>query len=121
MPADHHERLGDVTIEHPPWASPPRCERPETPLYLDPLYHGGESDYCPGVFTRDDLAAMAQPLARIDGHFIPSINDTPEIRETFAGVHLLPVTTTDSIGGAHGANEPARELLITNRDQAPPA
>jgi DNA adenine methylase len=58
---------------------------------------------------------MAELLPNLDGAFILSINDTPEIRETFAGFEIEEAALRYSIRVA-GATA-ARELLISNRAQ----
>lgn len=86
------ERLHGVTIENLDYADfVDRYDRPETLFYLDPPYHGGENDYGKGLFDRADFERMAKQLTDIDGAFLLSINDVPEIRETFAGFHIEEV------------------------------
>lgn len=82
-------------------------------FYLDPPYYGGENDYGAGMFSRAEFAKMAEQLAGIKGKFLLSINDTPEIRETFARFHFLDIQTLYTIGGADKAKV-APELLIAN-------
>jgi len=114
MLADLHERLAGVVIERMPWNEfIARYDRPGTLFYLDPPYFGCEKDYGPGVFGRDDFTAMAEQLAGIEGRFLLSINDAPEIRDTFARFHILPVSTRYSVGGAANGKT-AAELLIAN-------
>lgn len=111
-----HERLDGVVFEGLDWADLiPRYDTPETLFYLDPPYHGGEADYGKGMFARKDFAEMAALLASIKGAFVMSINDTPEIRELFAGFVLDEVRLKYSV--ARDATEgKARELIISNRD-----
>lgn len=116
MLADLHERLAGVVIECLPWSDfVRRYDRPGALFYLDPPYFGCEKDYGPGVFSREDFAAMAAQLAGIKGKFLLSINDTPEIREIFAGFQQLPVRTTYSISAkATGKAKEVGELIIAN-------
>jgi DNA adenine methylase len=107
-----HERLAGVTIEQLDWlAFVDRYDRPGTLFYLDPPYHGSEDDYVPGLFGRDQFAAMAGRLARLKGRFVLSINDVPEIREAFAGFAVEEVRLLYSISGGKG--RPAQELIVT--------
>ncbi|NBC35561.1 DNA adenine methylase [Novosphingobium sp. FSY-8] len=109
-----HERLSGVVIERLPWSAfVARYDRPGTLFYLDPPYHGCEADYGEGMFTRDQFAAMADQLRGIAGRFILSINDTPEIRGTFAGFNIEPVGVRYTVGGTSNAHM-ARELIISN-------
>lgn len=116
---DLHERLAGVWIECLPWADfIARWDRPGMLFYLDPPYFGNENDYGKDVFAPDDFARMAEILAGLKGSFILSINDTPEIREVFAGFAIEEVELRYSITGGKGTK--ARELIVTSRDGARP-
>lgn len=107
-----HERLAGVIIERLTWqAFLERYDRPGVLFYLDPPYFGCEGDYGPGMFGRGEFAEMAERLANLQGQFILSINDRPEIRELFAGFHLDEAELTYQVSGAP---TPARELIITS-------
>lgn len=54
------------------------------------------------------------PLAIIQGRFILSINDVPEIREIFVAFHIEAVTTTYGIASRTGDSTNRAELLISN-------
>ena len=116
---DVHERLAGVVIERLPYADlVARYDRPATLFYLDPPYAGGEADYGPGVFGPDDFGRLAGLLGRIQGRFLMSINDRPEIRALFRGFHIEAVETRYSIAGKATAGRGiVGELLISN---APP-
>lgn len=83
-----------------------------TLLYLDPPYFGSEGYYGAGLFERGDFARLAEQLAAVRGAFILSINDAPEIRETFAAFALEAVDLTYTLAGAEAAMA-ARELIVT--------
>lgn len=107
-----HERLAGVTIECLPWADfIARYDRPGMLFYLDPPYWGSETDYGKGLFGRADFAVLREVLAKIEGRFILSINDRPEVRKAFAGFKRKPVGTTYTVAG-RGRATPAGELLI---------
>ncbi len=55
---------------------------------------------------------MAERLAGLKGRFVLSLNDTPEVRRTFAGFAMQEEETTYSVGGGGNAVK-ARELVIT--------
>ena len=115
MLEDVHERLAGVVLESLDWSQfLDRYDRPGTLFYLDPPYFGSEDDYGKALFGRDQFAAMAERLRRLQGRFILSINDVPAIRETFEGFVLHEAELTYSVGGGKGA--PARELIITERN-----
>ena len=106
-----HERLGSVQIERLPFADfITRYDRPATLFYLDPPYWGGENDYGKGMFAREDFQRLADQLAGIEGRFLLSINDVPEIREIFAAFDMEAVEL--KYGVAKGIATDARELII---------
>lgn len=108
-----HDRLAGVVIERMPWADfIPRYDREGTLFYLDPPYFGHEGDYGAGVFAPADFEVMAGLLGRIDGRFILSLNDHPEVRRMFAGFVIEDVETTYTASSAGTVG--ARELLISN-------
>jgi DNA adenine methylase len=110
-----HERLEGVVFEQLDWAELiPRYDSSGALFYLDPPYMGGEDDYGKGLFDRGQFARMAEILAGIEGAFILSINDTPEVREIFGAFHLQEVSLRYSVSAA-GATE-AKELIISNRE-----
>lgn len=111
---DLHERLTPVVIERLPFAKfLTRYDRSGTLFYLDPPYFGNERDYGDDMFGRDDFALMADLLRSIKGRFILSINDTPEIRQIFAGFEIEEVPTTYQLGGMAKVKA-VTELVISN-------
>lgn len=116
MLEDLHSRLSGVTIECLDWSDfIPRYDAEGTLFYLDPPYWGCEDDYGKAMFARADFARLAQLLAGIRGLFIMSLNDLPEVRETFAGFDLTEVRTTYTISGKRDDSAGGRaELLISN-------
>ena len=108
---DLHERLAGVIIENLDWAEfIPRYDRPGTLFYLDPPYWGCETDYGPG-FERGDFARLADLLSGLQGRFILSLNDVPEVRELFAWAKIDAIETTYTIGQNKGKK--AGELVIS--------
>lgn len=113
MLEDLHTRLAGVVIECLPYGDfIRRYDRPETLFYLDPPYWGGEQDYGKGMFDRADFERLAGVLKGIQGRFILSINDRPEVRALFEDFTLTEVSTTYSVRG-HGNTTQAAELIIT--------
>lgn len=105
-----HERLAPVDIERLPYDQLiERYDTPATLFYLDPPYHGCEDDYGKGVFSPADFERLRDLLEAIEGRFIMSINDTPEIRDIFAGFTIEPVELNYRLSGKV---TPARELII---------
>lgn len=108
-----HDRLAAVTIECLPFQDfIPRYDRPTTLFYLDPPYFGSEDDYGGDLFHTTLFERLAQLLAGIEGRFILSINDTPEIREVFKAFTFEEVSTTYTVAGGDNKT-PAAELIIT--------
>lgn len=117
-----HDRLAGVVIENLDWlAVLDRYDRPGTLFYLDPPYWGSEGDYGSGVFIRGDFQRMADRLRAIEGRFLLSINDRPEIRELFAWADMEAVKTTYSIAGGEYVDTKAAELLIGKGVELAPA
>ena len=107
-----HARLAGVTIECLPWQTfLSRWDRSGMLFYLDPPYWGNESDYGPGVFSRADFAALAQALKGLQGRFTLSLNDRPEVRETFKAFAIEGVDVTYSIAGGKG--KAVKEVIVT--------
>lgn len=110
-----HERLSGVVIENLSFADfIPRYDRSETLFYCDPPYFGCENDYGKAMFSRDDFKRLAELMGGIDGKMIVSINDTPEIREDFAGFSLKEARVTYTISEAPPKD--VGELIIANFD-----
>ena len=116
-----HTRLAGVTVTCLDVADfIQRIDRADTLFYLDPPYWGSEGDYGKHLFARADFERLRSVLSAIKGRFIMSINDVPEIRETFAKFEMLPISTTYSVAKKPEAAGGRRELLISNsRDLLP--
>lgn len=111
MLQDVHDRLDGVLIERLPYAEfIRRYDRPDALFYLDPPYWGCEGDYGEGVFSAVDFGCLSDLLATIEGQFILSINDTPEVRALFGCFAIEPVELSYRLSGRA---TPARELIVT--------
>jgi len=105
--------IARVFVENLPYARViEHYDRPTTFYYIDPPYWQCEDYYGKTLFSRDDFARLAEQLRQIQGRFILSLNDVPEIRVLFAGFHLQPVTCRYSC--TQGPAPLARELLVAN-------
>jgi DNA adenine methylase len=110
---DVHDRLDGVLIERLGYeAFIRRYDRPGTLFYLDPPYWGSEDDYGVGVFSTTDFERLSDLLGAIQGRFVLSINDTPEVRRVFNRFDLEPVELSYRLSGAPTA---ARELIVRGR------
>jgi DNA adenine methylase len=65
------------------------------------------------MFNREDFTAMAEQLLQIKGRFLMSINDVPQVRETFGAFRQTSVATTYTVGKNDSRGKRA-ELLISN-------
>lgn len=106
-----HLRLYGAQVENLPWREVVRrYDRPHTLFYLDPPYWQTEGY---GVeFGFDQYEQMAELARSVEGSFLISINDHPDIRAVFKGLHSDEVELTYTVGGGSGST--ARELLLWN-------
>ncbi|MDD7908652.1 DNA adenine methylase [Pseudovibrio exalbescens] len=110
---DVHERLSGVIIENLAYADCiKRYDRPDTLFYLDPPYWACETYYGKGVFSADDFQKLADQLAGIQGRFLLSINDAPEIREVFASFEMEEVGLNYTVNPK--SQKKVQELIISN-------
>ena len=107
-----HERLSSVIIECLPYAECIRRydSRPGTLFYLDPPYWGCTDDYGRDIFSPADFDLLRGLLEGIQGSFILSLNDRPEVREIFGQFDMEEVTLNYRAGGKV---TPAKELIIS--------
>lgn len=109
-----HDRLAGVTIECLDFADfIARYDRPGTLFYCDPPYWGSEGYYGKELFGRADFARLATSLKAAQGRFILSLNDTPGVRETFAGFRIETVETTYSMNAKAPATKAVTEVIIS--------
>ncbi|ENU79211.1 hypothetical protein F975_02903 [Acinetobacter sp. ANC 3789] len=79
-----HERLQNVVIENNSYTYMlKRMDGPETLFYLDPPYWDCENMYGKGIWTKEDFYTLKEKLDKVQGKFILSLNDVPEVRELF--------------------------------------
>ena len=113
MLEDLHSRLTRVTIECLPYQDfIRRYDSDQTLFYLDPPYYKCEHYYGKDLFHRDDFAVLAELLGNIQGRFILSLNDVPEVRELFKSFQIETVKTHYT--AQKGQRKPASEVLISN-------
>ena len=106
-----HQRLARVQIESLPYEQVlEKYDRPTTFFYLDPPYWGPK--LYKFNFADSDFFRLAERLAKLKGKFILSLNDRPEVRETFKTFRIereeISYTAQAKPGKRYG------ELLITN-------
>jgi DNA adenine methylase len=107
-----HLRLSQTYIEHLDWqACITKYDRPHTLFYCDPPYYGTEGY---GVdFGIEQYTRMAELARSIKGKMIISVNDIPEMRKAFAGLHMESLPITYTVGGGKKGSK-AAELVIRN-------
>ena len=109
-----HERLAGVWIECLGWdAFIQRWDRPGALFFLDPPYWGTEHYYGRDLFSREDFTALGNRLRQLQGRFILTVNDVPELKELFAWAKVASVPVTYTAGGGK-APRPSRELIISS-------
>ena len=65
-------------------------------------------------FPFDEYVALAAAMRTCKGKMMVSINDHPEIRQTFSGLPTLELEITYSTGSNRDGRNASRELVITN-------
>ena len=105
-----HLRLSSATIEHLDWmACVERYDRPETLFYLDPPYW--QTTGYAVLFEIGQYLQMASMARSVKGKMLISINDVPDMRQCFDGLHMKEVSLTYSL---NSNTQKARELLVAN-------
>ncbi len=106
-----HLRLSSTYVENLPWDKViEKYDRQHTLHYLDSPYWqtGGY-----GVdFGFEHYERMAEMARSCDGRMIISINDRPDIRRAYDGLHMKQVGIEYTVGGGQGSE--AQELIIWN-------
>jgi DNA adenine methylase len=106
-----HKRLARVQLECLPYEEVlKRYDRPTTLFYLDPPYFG--LNLYRYNFKTEDFEKLAERLRGLDGKFVLSLNDVPEVRSIFREFQIkrveTPYTAQKKSGRRYG------EVFITN-------
>lgn len=110
-----HLRLSGTNVENLPWQDcMKRYDRSHTFFYLDPPYWQTEGYGVP--FEFDQYEQMATLMRSCKGKVMVSINDHPDIRRAFDGLHMLELGIKYSVGNNQAAPQVSQELVITNWD-----
>jgi DNA adenine methylase len=93
-------------------------DRPDTFFYCDPPYYETEGYYRDVVFGDVDHERLAKTLMNIEGKFLLSYNDCPEIRELYAkpGIMVERISRLSNIVQRYEGGKMFAELLISNYD-----
>lgn len=85
-----HARLRNTIIENKDFEKLiGQYDRPISFFYCDPPYYNTEDYYDGGGFGKDDHERLANTLCNIQGKFLLSYNDCPEIRELYQRPGIL--------------------------------
>ena len=112
-------RLQKVVIENKDFEKLiDQYDRPESFFYCDPPYYDTEDYYDDVGFTKDDHKRLADRLSSINGKFLLSYNDCPEIRELYEGhgAHIERISRLSNIAQRYEAGKQYEELIISNYD-----
>ena len=93
-------------------------DRPVSFFYCDPPYYATESYYDDVDFGRKDHQRLADCLCSINGKFLLSYNDCPEIRELYSrnGIYIETTTRLNNLAQRYDGGSEYAELLISNYD-----
>jgi len=106
-----HKRLARVQIECLSYDQIlQRFDRPATLFYLDPPYYARKLYRY--NFTTADFEQLAERLRVLQGKFVLSLNDTPEVRALFHGFTIRDIEL--SYSAQKHAGRKYGEVLITN-------
>lgn len=110
------ERLQNTVIECLPYSEViHRYDTDETLFYLDPPYYGIENYYGKGLFERKEYDKLAEQLRGINGKFIMTLNNRPEVKAIFQDFNIREADLHYSLNKKGGKWE-ANELIISNYD-----
>jgi DNA adenine methylase len=112
-----HWRLEKVTIEHLDAVDCiQRYDRPTTLFYVDPPYWS-TAGYAI-KWGEADFIRLRKALDKVQGRFLLSLNDHPEVRKLFAGFRIRSVSTSYSAANGRvrggGRAQGRAEVIIDN-------
>ena len=110
------DRMANVVVENQDFETLIKhYDRPDSFFYADPPYFSTEDMYEVG-FGWDDHVRLRDTLKNIQGKFLLSYNDCPEIRELYEGFSMFDFSRTHSMAQRYEAGKEFKELLIANYD-----
>ena len=106
-------RLESVQVENLPWQEClARYDRPYTLFFMDPPYFQ-QTGY--GVeFGAEEYTQLAHTMRTMQGKAALTINDCPEMRAAFDGLHVAELRSQYTICRNRTGKTRCTELLITN-------
>lgn len=112
-------RLQKVVVENKDFEQLIRqYDRPDAFFYCDPPYYATEDYYEDVGFTPADHQRLADALLKIQGKFLLSYNDCPEIRVLYDRPRIVTEETSrlSNIAQRYEGGKQYAELLIANYD-----
>ena len=110
------DRMANVVVENQDFETLIKhYDRADSFFYADPPYFSTEEMYEVG-FGWDDHVRLRDTLKNIQGKFLLSYNDCPEIRELYEGFSMFDFSRTHSMAQRYEAGKEFKELLIANYD-----
>jgi Site-specific DNA methylase len=112
-------RLQRVVIENKDFESIIKTyDRPDTFFYLDPPYYNTENYYKDVSFENADHERLASALFGIEGKFLLSYNDCPEIVKLYShpGIMIESLSRLSNLVQRYEGGAEFAELLIANYD-----
>ena len=108
----YKQRLSKVTIHNKDWREVVKeYDSPTTLHYLDPPYSAARKSW--GYKDHVTPAQVAEVCRGIQGRFICSYDDSPVVREAFAGFNIREVEVIYKVCVTSN-NKRVREVIITN-------
>ena len=114
-----HERLRRVIIENRDFESLIKVyDGPGSFFYCDPPYYGTEAMYSFVDFSRESHENLRDTLLAMEGVFLLSYNDCPEVREMYnrPGIYIKEVERLNNLAQRYDGGSQYKELLIANYD-----
>ena len=109
-------RMANVVVENQDFETLIRhYDRPDSFFYLDPPYYSTEDMYAV-CFGWEDHVRLRDTLKSIQGKFLLSYNDCPEIRGRYEGYPRFDFSRIHAMAQRYEAGKEFRELLIGNYD-----
>jgi site-specific DNA-adenine methylase len=110
----YKQRLADVNIHNESYDTILNAyDSPDAFFFMDPPYKGTESLYEANRRGGFDFVKFRNDVARLEGKFLITINDDPELRELFRDFYIQPFIIKRKNRKGIGSKD-RNEILISN-------
>lgn len=112
-------RLQSVIVENKDFENLIKTyDRPQSFFYCDPPYYNTEDFYLDIDFGKNDHKRLRDTLLEIEGKFLVSYNDCPEIRELWdvPGIYIEEISRLNNLALRYESGAVYHELFISNYD-----